>query len=129
MLNGLKDFLLKGNILELAVAVLTAGAFGAIVGSFTNDIIMPPIGLILDGVDFSSLEFVLKAAEGENPAVTIGYGKFLNTIINFLIIGVVLYFVKQAYDKVNPPAPAAPAAPAGPSQEELLAEIRDLLKK
>lgn len=129
MLRGLKGFLLKGNILELAVAVLIAGAFGLIVGSFTNDIIMPPIGLLLGDVDFSSLEYILKPAEGENPAVTIGYGKFINAVINFLIIGIVLYFVKQAYDKVNPPAPAAPETPSGPTQEDLLTEIRDLLKK
>jgi len=126
MYGKLKIFLLQGNILELAVAVLVAGAFGLIIGSFTNDIIMPPIGLLLGDVDFASLEYVLKPAEGDNPAVTIGYGKFINTIINFLIIGIVLFFVKEAYDRQNPPAPAAPA---GPSQEDLLAEIRDLLKK
>lgn len=129
MLKGLKDFLFRGNILELAVAVLIAGAFGLVVGSFTNDIIMPPIGLLLGDVDFSALEYVLKPAEGENPAVTIGYGKFINTIINFFIIGLALYFVKQMYDKANPPAPPADEAPSGPTQEELLAEIRDLLKK
>ena len=129
MLKGLKDFLFRGNILELAVAVLIAGAFGLVVSSFTNDIIMPPIGLLLGDVDFASLEFVLKTAEGDNPAVTIGYGKFINSIINFVIIGVALYFVKQGYDKVNPPAPPAEYTLAAPTQEELLTEIRDLLKK
>ncbi len=123
MLGKLKDFLLQGNILELAVAVLVAGAFGAIVTSFTNDIVMPPLGILIGGVDFADLQWTLKAAEGDTPAVTIGYGKFINTLINFLIVGIVLFYVKSAYDRVNPPAPA------GPSQEDLLAEIRDLLKK
>jgi large conductance mechanosensitive channel len=126
MLNELKNFLFKGNILELAIAVIVAGAFGSIVSSFTEDILMPPLGLIIGGVDFADLKFVLKAAEGDVPEVAINYGKWINAIINFLILSIILYYVMQLYKKINPPAPPAPA---GPTQEELLTQIRDLLKK
>lgn len=129
MFNELKKFLFQGNILELAIAVIVAGAFGGIVSSFTNDIIMPPLGLLVGGVDFADLKWVLQAAEGDTAEVAINYGTWINSIINFLIIAVVLYYVMQVYKKMNPPAPEAPAAPAGPTQEELLTQIRDLLKK
>jgi large conductance mechanosensitive channel len=126
MLNELKNFLFRGNILELAIAVIVAGAFGSIISSFTQDILMPPLGLIIGGVDFADLKFVLKAAEGDVPEVAINYGKWINAIINFLILSIILYYVMQVYKKINPPAPPAPA---GPTQEELLTQIRDLLKK
>jgi large conductance mechanosensitive channel len=129
MLNELKNFLFRGNILELAIAVIVAGAFGGIVSSFTADIIMPPLGLLIGGIDFGDLKLVLKAAEGDTPEVAINYGKWVNSIINFLILSVILYYVMQVYKKINPPAPAAPEAPAGPTQEELLTQIRDLLNK
>ena len=126
MLNELKNILFRGNILELAIAVIVAGAFGSIISSFTEDILMPPLGLIIGGVDFADLKFVLKAAEGDVPEVAINYGKWINAIINFLILSIILYYVMQVYKKINPPAPPAPA---GPTQEELLTQIRDLLKK
>ena len=126
MLNELKNFLFRGNILELAIAVIVAGAFGSIISSFTEDILMPPLGLIIGGVDFADLKFVLKAAEGDVPEVAINYGKWINAIINFLILSIILYYVMQVYKKINSPAPPAPA---GPTQEELLTQIRDLLKK
>ncbi|MBP6446595.1 MAG: large conductance mechanosensitive channel protein MscL [Saprospiraceae bacterium] len=126
MLNELKNILFRGNILELAIAVIVAGAFGSIISSFTQDILMPPLGLIIGGVDFADLKFVLKAAEGDVPEVAINYGKWINAIINFLILSIILYYVMQVYKKINPPAPPAPA---GPTQEELLTQIRDLLKK
>ena len=126
MLNELKNFLFRGNILELAIAVIVAGAFGSIISSFTEDILMPPLGLIIGGVDFADLKFVLKAAEGDVPEVAINYGKWINAIINFLILSIILYYVMQVYKKINPPTPPAPA---GPTQEELLTQIRDLLKK
>jgi len=129
MLNDLKSFLFRGNILDLAIGVIIAGAFGSIVSSFTTDIIMPPLGLLIDGVDFGDLKLVLKGAVGDIPEVAISYGKWINTIINFLIIAVILYFVMKMYKKINPPTPEAPAPPVGPTQEELLTEIRDLLKK
>lgn len=129
MLNELKNFLFKGNILELAIAVIVAGAFGGIISSFTDDIIMPPLGLLVGGIDFGDLKLVLKAAEGDTPEVAINYGKWVNSIINFLILSVILYYVMLIYKKINPPAPPAPEVPAGPTQEELLIQIRDLLKK
>ncbi len=129
MLNELKNFLFKGNILELAIAVIVAGAFGGIISSFTDDIIMPPLGLLVGGIDFGDLKLVLKAAEGDIPEVAINYGKWVNSIINFLILSVILYYVMLIYKKINPPAPPAPEVPAGPTQEELLIQIRDLLKK
>ncbi len=131
MIKELKNFLLKGNVLELSVAVIVAGAFGAVVTSFTQDIVMPPLGLLIGGIDFSDLKWVLKAAEGDTPEVAINYGKFIKFVIDFLIIGTVLFFVVKAYKKateINKKQEEA-AAPAGPSDNDLLMEIRDLLKK
>ncbi len=131
MIKELKNFLLKGNVLELSVAVIVAGAFGAVVTSFTQDIVMPPLGLLIGGIDFSDLRWVLKAAEGDTPEVAINYGKFIKFVIDFLIIGTVLFFVVKAYKKateLNKKQEEA-AAPAGPSDNDLLKEIRDLLKK
>jgi len=131
MIKELKNFLLKGNVLELSVAVIVAGAFGAVVTSFTQDIVMPPLGLLIGGIDFSDLKWVLKAAEGDTPEVAINYGKFIKFVIDFLIIGTVLFFVVKAYKKateLNKKQEEA-AAPAGPSDNDLLKEIRDLLKK
>jgi len=129
MFNELKSFLFKGNILELAIAVIVAGAFGSIISSFTADIIMPPLGLLIGGIDFSGMQLVLKAAEGDVPAVTIGYGKWLNTVVSFLILSIILFYVMKAYQRINPPAPPVIVIPVGPTQEELLTQIRDLLKK
>ncbi len=136
MLKEFKAFIMKGNVLELAVAVIIAGAFGAIVTSFTKDILMPPIGLALGDVDFSALAIELApaqlAADGSvaKEAIEIRIGKWINTIIDFLIIAFVLFMVIRSYNKSQtPPEPEPEPAPAGPTQEELLAEIRDLLKK
>ena len=134
MIKEFKEFIMRGNVLELAVAVIIAGAFGAVITSFTNDVIMPPIGMALGGIDFSEMAYVLQdavvnsAGEVEKEAVAIRYGAWVNTIINFLIVAFVIFMVVKAYNKANPPAPA-PEAPAGPTAEELLAEIRDALKK
>ena len=136
MIQEFKDFLMKGNVLDLAVAVIIAGAFGALVNSFTADVIMPPVGYAMGGVDFSKLAIELqpavaeiKSADGEvltagKEAVAIRYGKWLNTIIDFVIISFVLFMIIRAYNKANPPAP--PEEP-GPSSEDLLTEIRDIL--
>ena len=135
MLNEFKAFIMKGNILELATAVIIAGAFGGIVGSFTNDIILPPVGILLGGVDFSELAITLKTAELDNngqivkEAVQLKYGNFIQSIINFLIISAAIFMVLKAYEKTQKKEVAAPAAPAGPTTEELLTQIRDLLKK
>ena len=134
MIQEFKDFIMKGNVLELAVAVIIAGAFGAVVTSFTSDILMPPIGLALGDVDFSNLAYVLSpaelAADGTvaKEAVAIRYGQWLNTIIDFLIIAFILFMIIRTYNKSQTPPP--PPAPAGPTTEEkLLMEIRDALKK
>lgn len=129
-----KSFLLKGDIVNLATAVIVGGAFGKIVTSVTKDILMPPIGLLLGGVNFDDLKVVLKDAvvEGEtvvSEAVSINYGSFGQTIIDFVIIGFCIFMVLKAYEKSKKKKEEAPAAPAGPSTEDLLAEIRDELRK
>lgn len=137
MLKEFKAFIMKGNVLELAVAVIIAGAFGAIVKSFTNDVIMPPIGLALGGVDFSDLAITLQEAvtngDGEiiTDAVQVKYGAFIQTIIDFLIIAFIIFMIVRTYNKMTEKQEeeAAPAPPPGPSETDLLIEIRDLLKK
>ena len=124
-----KSFLLKGDIINLATAVIVGGAFGKIVASFTNDVLMPPIGILLGGVNFTELKLTLKEAVGEVTAVTINYGSFIQTVIDFVIIGFCSFMVLKAYERTQKKETPAPAAPKGPTQEELLAEIRDLLKK
>ena len=133
MIQEFKDFIMKGNVLELAVAVIIAGAFGAVVTSFTSDVLMPPIGLAMGGVDFAELAYELAPAQlGDDgavvkEAVAIRYGQWINTIIDFLIIAFVLFLIIRTYNKSQAPEPEP--APAGPTAEELLAEIRDALKK
>lgn len=136
MWNEFKAFIMRGNVLELAVAVIVAGAFGGVVASFTNDIILPPLGLLLGGVDFSSLAITLQGAEmGADGAVVkeaveLRYGKFIQSIIDFLIIAFAIFMVMKAYNNMQKKKEEAPAPPAEPSaQEKLLTEIRDLLKK
>lgn len=128
---------MKGNVLELATAVIIAGAFGLIVSSFTNDILMPPIGMALGDVNFSELALELSpaelAADGSvaKEAVKISYGKFIQTIIDFIIIAFVIFMIVRSYNKSQEKKEAAEAAaPPAPSKEEvLLGEIRDLLAK
>lgn len=132
MIQEFKEFIMRGNVLELAVAVIIAGAFGLVIGSFINDVLMPPIGMALGGADFSELKYVMQeaivAADGEvtTPEVAIMWGKFINTIINFVIVAFVIFMVVKAYNKTQKPAEEAPA---GPSSEDLLTEIRDLLAR
>jgi large conductance mechanosensitive channel len=130
LIKEFKDFAIRGNVIDLAVAVVIGGAFGKIVASFVGDIIMPPIGVFLGGVDFTSLAFVLKEAVGDKPAVMWPYGKFLQTVVDFLIIAFSIFMVVRAMNNMKKKEEEAPAAPAEPSNEEkLLTEIRDLLKK
>lgn len=131
--SDFKKFLLKGDIVNLATAVIVGGAFGKIVSSFTNDILMPPIGLLLGGVEFTELKLTLKEAVLENgevvaDAVSVNYGNFIQTVIDFVIIGFCIFAVLKAYERTQKKE-EAPAAPKGPSQEELLIEIRDELRK
>lgn len=130
MLKEFKSFIMKGNILDLAVAVIMGAAFNKIVSSLVNDIIMPPIGYMLGGVDFKDLKFAIQQAEGDVPAVTINYGAFIQVIIDFLIIAFVIFMVIRTYNRLQRKKEEAPAAPATPPRQEvLLEEIRDLLKK
>ena len=135
MIKEFRDFIMKGNVLDLAVAVIIGGAFGAVVTSFTNDIIMPPIGLALGGVDFSDLKMILQAAEiGADgvvavPEVAIRWGLWANKIIDFIIVGFVLFMIIRTYNKMQPKEEPAPAPDPGPSEIDLLKEIRDALKK
>lgn len=136
MISEFKEFAAKGNVLDLAVGVIIGGAFGKIVSSFVNDVLMPPIGMLMGGMDFKDVKIPLKAAvmEGDKvkeAAVSINIGLFINATIDFLIIAFAIFLVVKAVNSMKKkPAEAAPAAPPAPSNEEkLLAEIRDLLKK
>lgn len=133
MLQEFRDFIAKGNVMDLAVAVIIGGAFGLIVTSFVNDIIMPVLSIFLGGTDFANLfvaldgsSYATLAAAQEAGAATLNYGLFINAIINFLVIAFVIFMIVRQMNKINPPEEPAPA---GPTQEELLGEIRDLLKK
>src|SRR5262245_63510952 len=127
MAQEFKAFVLRGNVLDLAVGVVIGAAFGKIVSSLVGDVIMPPIGLLIGGVDFSQLGWVLKPAIGDKPAVVLGIGKFIQAIVDFLIIAFAIFLVVKAVNRMRreepPPAPAAPSA-----TERLLGEIRDLLR-
>lgn len=130
MLKEFKEFAIKGNVIDLAVAVIIGGAFGKIITSLVNDILMPPIGLLLGNVDFKELKVILKDAVGEIPAVTWNYGMFIQNIIDFVIIALCIFLVVKAVQKASRKKEEAPAAPPEPTnQEKLLMEIRDLLKK
>ena len=129
LLKEFRDFAVKGNVMDLAVAVIIGGAFGKIVTSFVNDILMPPIGVLLGGVDFKEYKATLVQAVGETPAVTLNYGMFIQNIIDFLIIAGSIFFVIKAMNSMKKKEEEAPAAPPAPTKEEtLLTEIRDLLK-
>ncbi|MFT4075030.1 MAG: large-conductance mechanosensitive channel protein MscL [Asticcacaulis sp.] len=123
-----KTFLMRGNVIDLAVGVVIGGAFGKIVTSLVDNIIMPPIGYITGGVDFSNLVLKLPVVDPTKAQVVISYGVFINTVIQFLIIGTAIFLVVKAINKLMPPPPAPPAA-TGPTQEELLADILAELKK
>ena len=130
LISDFKGFIMKGNILELAVAVIIAGAFGAIISSLVADVLMPAIGYMMGGVDFSDMGFVLQEADEAAgiAEVSVGYGKLVQTIIDFLIVALIIFLLMRSYEKTQ--KAEAPAAPAGPPNNEvLLAEIRDLLKK
>jgi large conductance mechanosensitive channel len=129
MMQEFKKFIMRGNVLDLAVGIIIGAAFGKIVSSFVNDVLMPPIGLLLGGVDFSDLALTLKEAQGDVPAVLLNYGTFVNTIIDFLIIGFAIFIVVKAANRMMKKEQEKPAAPPAPPKEEvLLTEIRDILK-
>ncbi len=133
MLKEFKNFIMTGNVIEFAVAVIMAGAVGSVVNGFVNDIVMPIVGQFTGGVDFAELKIILTAAvpaNGDVAAVAenaIRYGAWINTLVNLVIVGLVMFIIIKAYGKMKKPAPAP--APSGPSDNDLLKEIRDLLKK
>ena len=130
-ISEFKEFAMKGNVMDMAVGVIIGGAFGKIVSSLVDDVLMPLIGMITGNIDFTSLSF--KIGEGEGAAV-LKYGNFIQNTVDFIIVAFCIFLMLKGINKLNrkkveEEAPAEPAAPAGPTQEELLAEIRDLLKQ
>lgn len=143
MFKEFKEFILKGNMIDMAVGIIIGAAFGTLVTSFVNDIMMPLLASVAQAPDFSNLFVVLKSPADTSEVnmssiqsvrdaggVALGYGLFINALISLVMVGLALYILIKGINKMRrEPEPAAPAAPAGPSAEELLAEIRDLLKK
>jgi len=130
ILNEFKAFAMKGNMVDMAIGIIIGAAFGKIVSSLVNDIIMPPIGLLLGGVNFTDLKLVLKGATETVPAVTWNYGSFIQVVIDFLIVAWAIFMIVKAINAAKKKEEAAPATPPAPTKDQtLLTEIRDLLKK
>jgi large conductance mechanosensitive channel len=127
MIKEFKEFASKGSVVDLAVGVIIGAAFGKIVSSVVEDIIMPPIGMLLSGVDFSKLSLTIKEAVGDKPAILIKYGAFLNTLINFVIVAFCIFLMVKTINTMKKKQDAAPVAPT--KEEILLTEIRDELRK
>ena len=124
-IQDFKAFALKGNVVDMAVGVIIGGAFGKIVSSLVGDIVMPVLGILTGGVNFKDLNITLAQAVGETPAVTLNYGAFIQNVFDFIIIAFAIFMMIKGINKVKKPVEEV----KGPSQEELLTEIRDLLKK
>jgi large conductance mechanosensitive channel len=141
MFKEFKEFAIKGSLVDIAIGITIGAAFGAVAASFVSDVFTPPLGLILGGVDFANSFVVLKqganlgaysslAAAKADGAVTLNYGLFINTAINFLIVAFVMFIIIKAVNRLKKAEVAAPAPPAGPTADQkLLTEIRDLLKR
>jgi large conductance mechanosensitive channel len=129
MMSEFKDFAMRGNVVDMAVGIVIGGAFGKIVSSFVADVLMPPIGLAMGGVDFSNLAITLAEAKDGAEAVLLNYGVFIQTLVDFVIIAFAIFMVVKAMNSMKDPEPEPEAAPAGPSAEDLLTEIRDSLRK
>lgn len=127
MLQEFREFAVKGNAVDMAVGIITGAAFGKIVSSIVDDVVMPPIGLILGGVNFSDLKLVLKDAVGDVPAVTLNWGEFIQTCLDFVIVAFAVFMLVKAINTLKRNQEAAPP-PAPPADVALLTEIRDLLK-
>ena len=129
MLKEFKEFAVKGNVVDMAVGIIIGAAFGKIVSSVVSDVIMPPIGLAIGGVDFSKLAVTLKQASGDAAAVVISYGKFIQTVIDFTIVAFAIFMLIKAINTLKRKQEEAAQPPPAPSKEEmLLSEIRDILK-
>jgi large conductance mechanosensitive channel len=129
MLSDFKKFIIRGNVLDLAVAVIIGGAFGKIVTSFVNDVIMPLIGILLGKVDFKSLKWVIEEAVGDTPEVAVNYGMFIQNIVDFVIIGFVIFVMVKLIEKSRKKEEVEPIPKPTPEDILLLSEIRDLLKE
>ena len=136
MLKEFKNFIMTGNVIDFAVAVIMAGALGAVIKGFVDNIAMPFVGYFAGGINFEDLhvamdgqEYATLAAAKEAGGAVIAYGAWINTIINLIIVGFVMFMIVKAYNKTKKPVEEAPAVPAGPTDNDLLSEIRDLLKK
>ncbi|PJA98055.1 MAG: large conductance mechanosensitive channel protein MscL [Ignavibacteriales bacterium CG_4_9_14_3_um_filter_30_11] len=130
MMKEFKAFAMRGNVMDMAVGIVIGAAFGKIVSSFVSGVLMPPLGLLLGGINFSSFVLVLKEATETNPTVTLQYGSFINTVIDFLIIAFAIFIVIKAMNSMKKKEEEKPALPPKPSEDiVLLSEIRDLLKK
>ncbi len=130
MMKEFKEFAMKGNVVDMAVGIVIGAAFGKIVSSFVKDVLMPPIGMLMGGVNFSDLSITLKEAVGKTPAVVVKYGVFIQTVIDFAIVAFAIFMLIKGINAMKRKEEAAPAAPPEPPKEELLlAEIRDILKK
>ena len=130
MLSEFKQFAIKGNVVDMAVGIIVGAAFGKIVSSFVKDIIMPPIGVMMGGVNFTDLAVTIQEAAGEVPAVAIKYGAFIQTIVDFIIVALAIFMAVKVMNSMKKAEEEAPKENPAPSKEEvLLTEIRDLLKK
>ena len=129
MAKEFKEFAMKGNMLDMAIGIVIGAAFGKIVSSVVADVLMPPLGMLLGGVNFAALKLTLKEAVGDTAAVTLNYGAFLQTVVDFVIVAFAIFLMIKGINSMRKKQEEAPAAPAPPpNQEVLLAEIRDLLK-
>lgn len=125
-----KQFALKGNVMDMAIGIIIGAAFGKIVDSAVKDVLMPPLGFLLGGIDFSNQEWVIRTATESVPAVTLKYGLFLNALVSFTIVAFAIFLLVKGINALKKKEAAAPSLPAVPTQEELLlTEIRDILKK
>lgn len=136
IIKEFKTFAIKGNMMDMAIGIIIGGAFGKIITSLVNDVIMPPLGMLLGGMDFTSFKFTLKEAFTDasgkviEEAVTLNYGNFIQVFVDFLIVAFAIFMVIKAMNRLKKKQEEAPAAPAEPpAQEKLLSEIRDLLKE
>lgn len=130
MLKEFKEFAVKGNVVDMAVGIIIGAAFGKIISSIVGDVIMPSIGLVVGGVDFSKLAFTLKQASGDAAAVVISYGKFIQTVVDFIIVAFAIFMLIKAINTLKRKQEAAVQPPPAPSKEQvLLSEIRDILKE
>ena len=130
ILDEFKAFAIRGNVVDIAVGIIIGAAFGKIVSSAVADVVMPPLGMIVGGMDFSDLAITLKDAAGVAPAVLLGYGKFLQALLDFTIVAFAVFLLVKGINALKKKEAAAPTLPPAPSPEEkLLAEIRDLLKQ